>query len=101
MLVLRGDFKAPIGGGRMTPHPANPTIAERREGTDTVFIIVVVVLLAAGAVFTAGMNYGMELGYGDAEKEPQAQVDSAIEDAQLQISDAIYEADKFRRSLEC
>src|SRR3990167_5716834 len=84
----------------MTPHPANPTITERREGTDIVFIIVVV-LLAAGAVFTAGMNYGMELGYGDAEKEAQAQVDSAIEDAQLQISDAIYEADKFRRSLEC
>ena len=80
----------------MTSHSANPTIAESRERTDIIFIVVVV-LLAAGAVFTAGMNYGMDLA-GD---HAQAQVDSAIEDAQLQISDAIHEADKFRRSLEC
>src|SRR3990167_3639730 len=83
----------------MPPHPANPTIAESREKLDLTdaFLVAIVILLASGSVFTAGMNYGMDLA-GD---HAQAQVDSAIEDAQLQISDAIHEADKFRRSLEC
>ena len=76
----------------MTSHPANPSIAESREKLDLTdaFLGAIVFLLASGSVFTAGINYGMDLA-----------VDSAIEDAQLQISDAVHEADKFRRSLEC
>ena len=57
----------------------------------------VVSLLFSAAIFTAGMNYGM----GFTDDRVQAQVDSAIENAQLQISDAYAEAEKFRRSLDC
>ena len=53
-------------------------------------VAAVVALMIAGSIFTAGMELGVGVGR-----------DMTIEDAQLQISDAIHEAEKFRRSLEC
>ena len=53
-------------------------------------VAAVVALMVAGSIFTVGMEFGVEVGR-----------DMTIEDAQLQISDAVHEAEKFRRSLEC
>ena len=53
-------------------------------------VAAVVALMIAGSIFTAGMEFGFREGR-----------DMTIEDAQLQISDAVHEADKFRRGLEC
>ena len=65
------------------------------------FIAVFVALLVSAAIFTAGMKYCMDFEHDRVAEIAQAQVDSAIEDAQLWVSDAYAEAEKFQRSITC
>ena len=54
-------------------------------------------ILAASVVFTVGQIYG----FGQAREYTRAEVAKTIENAQLQVADAISEAHRFQASLEC